>query len=90
MRYFSLLHVFRVKMGCGPQYLHKGFIPVADVHNYQTRASGTGYHISREDVDGSFVYFGKKEWNGLPDSLKKLGNLKAFKVRLKRYFLESY
>ena len=90
VRYFSLLHVFRVKMGCGPQYLHKGFIPVADVHNYQTRASGTGYHISREDVDGSFVYFGKKEWNGLPDSLKKLGNLKAFKVRLKRYFLESY
>ena len=90
VRYFALLHVFRVKLGCGPKYLQGGFVPVADIHSHGTRASGTGYHISGDDVDGSFGYFGKKEWNGLPDSLKTLGDIKAFKVRLKRHLLESY
>ena len=90
VRYFSLLHVFRVRKGSGPSYLRKGFVMIADVHNHRTRASSTGYHVSGGDVDGSFGFFGKKEWNALPDRLKNLDNINAFKVKLKEYFFDSY
>ena len=89
VKYFALLHVFRVKKGCGPSYLRKGFVTITDVHSHKTRASCTGYHISGEDVDGSFRLFGKKEWNALPDRLKNLDNIDLFKVHLKKYFLNS-
>ena len=90
VRYFLLLHVYRVKKGCGPQYLRKNFKLVTDVHDHKTRGSGMGFHISKDDVIGSFEYCGKKEWNSLPDSLKTLNSIDSFKVNLKRYFLEGY
>ena len=89
VKYFALLHVFRVKKGCGPSYLRKGFVTITDVHSHKTRASCTGYHISGEDIDGSFRLFGKKEWNALPDRLKNLDNIDLFNVHLKKYFLNS-
>ena len=46
--------------------------------------------LGREDVDSSFVFFGKKEWNALPDNLKTLGNIDLFKVKLKQHFLSDY
>ena len=90
VRYFALLHVYRVKQGSGPSYLRKGFVLVADVHDHKTRASSGGFHISKEDVDGSFVFFGKKEWNAIPDGLKAIGNIDLFKVKLKQYLMEGY
>ena len=63
---------------------------VANVHDHKTRASSGGYHISKEDVDGSFVYFGKKEWNAIPDGLKDIGNIDLFKVKLKQYLMQGY
>ena len=90
VRYFSLLHVFRVKRGSGPPYLRKGFVAVTDVHDHKTRASCTGFHISGDDVVGSFSFFGKKEWNGIPDALKTVKNIDVFKKSLKAFLLESY
>ena len=90
VRYFALLHVYRVRKGCGPSYLRKGFVMIADIHNHKTRASSTGYHISGDDVDGSFGLFGKKEWNALPDRLKNLENINIFKDHLKKYFFDGY
>ena len=90
VRYFSLLHVYRVRKGTGPQYLRGNFKLVSDVHGYKTRGSSTGFHISGEDVVGSFEYCGKTEWNSLPDRLKTLGSIDAFKRNLKLYFLEGY
>ena len=89
-RYFALLHVFRVKNGCGPGYLRKGFVPLKDVHDHKTRGSCAGFHILANDVVSTFEYFGKKEWNALPDTFKSLKNINAFKTGLKESFLESY
>ena len=63
---------------------------ISDIHNHKRRASCTGYHISGDDVDGSFSLFGKKEWNALPDRLKNLENINIFKVNLKKYFFDYY
>ena len=90
VRYFSLVHVFRVKRGSGPSYLRKGFVMVSDVHEHKTRASSTGFHISGDDVVGTFSYFGKTEWNALPDRLKTLENIDLFKIKLKEYLMEHY
>ena len=90
VRYFSLLHVFRVNKGCGPSYLKGGFTHVRDVHGYETRASALGYHISGDDISGTFGHFGKKEWNAIPGRLRTLGNIDAFKVKLKEYMMEGY
>ncbi len=90
VRYFALLHVFRIRKSTGPPYLRKGFVLVSDIHDHETRASSGGFHISREDVDGSFVFFGKKEWNALPDNLKTIGNIDLIKVKLKQHFLSIY
>ena len=66
VRYFALLHVFRVK---------NGLVPLKDVHDHKTRGSCTDFHILANDVVSTFEYFGKKEWNAIPD--KKQKNLKT-------------
>ena len=60
VRYFSLLHVFRVNKGLGPSYLKRGFTRVQNVHGHETRASALGYHISGGDIGGTFGYHGKR------------------------------
>ena len=82
VRYFALLHVFRVKNGCGPGYLRRGFVPIRDIHDHKTRGSCVGFHISANDVVGTFEYFGKKEWNEIPERFKTLRNIDAFKTGL--------
>ena len=65
-------------------------VTISDVHEYKTRASCTGYHISGDDLVGTFSYFGKIEWNALPDRLKTLGNIDLFKIKLKEHLIEHY
>ena len=90
VKYFSLVHVFRVKRGSGPSYLRKGFVMVSDVHDHKTRASCTGSHISGDDIVGTFSYFGKTEWNALSDRLKALENIDVIKIKLKEHLMEHY
>ena len=70
--------------------LRKGFVVISDVHEHKTRASCTVFHISGDDVVGSFSYFGKKEWNALPDRLKTIENIDLFKIKLKQHLMEEY
>ena len=63
---------------------------VTDIHDHKTRGSNMGFHISKDDVVGSFGYFGKKQWNAIPSRLKSLRNIDLFKTSLRTYFLESY
>ena len=89
VRYFALLHIFRIRKGSAPSYLRQGFARVSVVHNHQTRGSAHNYHIKGDDVPGSFSYFAKVQWNGLPDSLKSVENEAAFKVKLKQYLWDT-
>ena len=83
VRYFAMLHVFRIRKGTAPSYLRQGFVGISGVHNHQTRGSAHNYHIPREDVPGCFVYFGKIQWNRLPVNLKSIDSEAVFKVKLK-------
>ena len=90
VRFFAILHVFRIRKGLAPPYLCRGFVKISAVHNYQTRGSTFDYHISREDVPGGFSYFSKIQWNSLPVSLKTIDSEAVFRVKLKRFLTEEY
>ena len=90
VRYFAMLHAFRIRKGLAPSYLVRGFVQVAAVHGHHTRASGHGFHISKDDLPGGFAYFAKVQWNSLPVELKSIDSMAIFKVRLKRYLMAGY
>lgn len=94
VRYFRLIHVFKISKGLAPDYLVGGFTPVASVHGHNTRGSMSDYHISKESRTAlkcsSFGVTAKREWNSLPRELKLLPNIGLFKSRLRKYFLEQY
>ena len=90
VRYFAILHVFKIRKRMAPSYLCRSFAPVSSVHSHHTRGSIYDYHISREDIPGCFSYFGKNQWNNLPVELKSIDSIVIFKVRLKRYLLAEY
>ena len=71
----------------GPSVVHDR---MKNIHCHETRASNNGFHISGDDIHGSFSYFGKKEWNTLPDNLKALEKIDLFKVKLKQYLMRDY
>ena len=92
VRYFRLLHVFRIRSGLSPPYLSNNFTPLQSVHAYSTRGSIHDYHISKEIsmAQSSFAYTAILNWNALPESLKGIQSLSVFKSRLKRHLLSSY
>ena len=90
VRYFALLHAFRIRKGLAPSYLCKYFVRVSEVHEHQTRGSAHDFHLSANDVPGGFSYFSKIQWNDLPGELKIIDSMPIFKVRLKSYLMAEY
>ena len=90
VRYFALLHAFKIRKGLAPSYLLRSFVQVAAVHCHHTRASNNGFHISGGDVPGSFAYFTKVQWNELPVKLRSIDSEAIFKVKVRRYLMRGY
>ena len=94
VRYFKLIHVFKIFKGLAPKYVAESFKTFASYHSYSTRGSQTNYLISKEDTVGSmlssFSYTAKHEWNELPSVLKTISTLKVFKKKLREHISDSY
>ena len=94
VRYFRLMHVFRISKGTSPDYLGGNFTQVGAVHSHNTRGSVSDYHISESGRSSlkcsSFSFIAKKEWNSLPRELKLTNGIGSFKNKLRKYFLERY
>ena len=90
VRYFAMLHAFRIRKGSAPPYLSRNFVHIAGVHSYQTRGSAFDFHISGDDTTGGFSYFSKVQWNGLPVHLKSIDNIDLFKAKLKQHLMDNY
>ena len=90
VRYFALLHAFRIRKGLAPSYLLRSFVQVSAVHGHQTRASHCSFHISGSDIPGTFSYFTKVQWNELPAQLQTIDSETIFKVKVKRYLMKGY
>ena len=90
VRYFAVLHVFKIKRRTAPSYLCHNFVPVSNVHDHRTRGSNYDFHLSHGDVPGTFSYFGKVQWNSLPDKLRSIESVDLFKAKLKQHLMDKY
>ena len=92
VRFFKLVHVFRIRTGLAPGYLASNFLPLAEHHAHQTRGSTYDYAITAHvaKAPNSFSYTAIKDWNSLPPSLKSVTSLNVFKRKVKERFLSSY
>ena len=92
VRYFKLVHVFRIRAGLAPSYLSAHFKPISQVHSYGTRGCAYDYHVSKEIsmAPTSFAFTAVSYWNALPDSLKGIQSLSLFKSKLKLHLSARY
>ena len=92
VRYFKLLHVFKIVHGTAPSYLTGRFVPITGTHTHNTRSSGYNFHVSKalSCSPTSFSYTSIKEWNDLPVALKAIVSEKLFKQKLRDYLSLPY
>ena len=84
VKYFKLVHLFRIKRGLAPHYLRTNLTSVSDAHRYNTRGSTSNYHVSRSlsANHSSFSYSCVKVWNSLPARIKGIDSLFVFRCVL--------
>ena len=85
VRYFKLVHVFKIVHGNALGYLSGKFEPIVATHRHNTRSSGNNFHVSKA-LSGSltsFAYTAVKEWNELPIDLKSIESEKLFRQKLR-------
>ena len=94
VRYFKMVHMFKVFSNQAPHYISDGFNRVANVHNHATRHSNLNFHVTKSDSLGamskSFRYSAVKEWNDLPSSIKNSLTERNFKAALKSHLLSLF
>ena len=75
-----------------PSYLQSDFVSLGSTHSHLTRGSDVNFHMSRNVARSpkSFSFTAIRQWNGLPNALKGVTGLGAFKKKLKSFYLSQY
>ena len=93
VRYFKLIHMFKIHSKTAPNYMVDNFKPVSSIHDYHTRQSQLDYHLNKYDSIGlmsnSFRFSAIKEWNALPIGIRTSPNVTKFKGSLKTFLLNN-
>ena len=85
--FFQLCHVLKIRSRFAPSYLSRDFCPMQDIHLHNTRGSELNYFVDADKFPpGTFHYTAVREWNKLPDEIKRIRSLPTFKGRLKCHF----
>ena len=92
VRYFKLIHLFKIKHGLAPRYLGRNIVSVSDTHSHNTRGRTSNFHVSKSlaSTPSAFAFSCVKQWNELPNHLKAVNSLVSFKRKLKEFLLSSY
>ena len=90
VKYFNLVHTFKVKAGLSPLYLSENFDQISTVHRYNLRQSSHNFSLAHcSSPIGTFNREAISAWNSLPSELKEVKSLLLFKSRLKKHLLFS-
>ena len=92
IKYFKLIHLFKIKNGSAPRYMRPNFTSVSDMHTHNTRGSTSNFHVSvsLSRAPSSFAFSCVKEWNAIPHDIKGIASLKPFKRELRKFLISSY
>ena len=83
------VHAWQFWNGRLPENQRAMLVRVGDVHGYGTRSARAGLHLSTRD-HGSVGYRVPKEWGTVPDEMRGVPSLGAFKRRSRGAFLSDY
>ncbi len=74
-----------------PNYMKTYFTKTRDVHMHNTRGSNLNFVIPKINnvTSGTFYYNACKQWNSLPESLRKTEQKETFKQALKTHLAEK-
>ena len=92
VRYFKLIHLFKIKHGLAPRYLSRNIVSVSDTHSHNTRGCSSNFHVSKSlaATPSAFAFSCVRQWNDLPNHIKSIDSLVTFKQKLKEFLLSSY
>ena len=92
VKYFQLLHLFRIRNDLAPSYLRQNFTRVDQVHSHNTRGSSYDFKLSTDlsQASGSFAFIAIRHWNSLPNDIKGLTRFSMFKRKLRENLFSSY
>ena len=92
VRYFKLVHVFKIKHCSATQYLMPNFKLIMSSHSHSTRGSSHNYFISKDisNAPSSFSFTAIRDWNSLPSELKEARSELVFRTKLKEYLMVNY
>ena len=80
--------VFNCIHGNAPRYLSESIDMASHMHDRNTRlnmSSDVKVRLGRTHyMRSSFIYRGAVAWNALPNDIKNLGSLSAFKINLEQ------
>ena len=92
VRYFKMIHVFKIHSQRAPRYISESFKRVSEIHSHGTRQSNFDFHLCKADslgpMSNSFRFSATKEWNGLPTDVKSSQNEHKFKASLKAFLFK--
>jgi hypothetical protein len=86
-----LCHMQRIVQGKAPSYMYSNMVKINQHHHHQTRHSTSNFVIDRVNSAGksSFNHVAKSLWNGLPNFLINITDIKIFKFQLKLFFFDQ-
>ena len=92
VKFFKLVHIFKIRHNLAPRYLMSNVTSVSHTHSYSTRGSDLNFHLSRSlaSAPTTFAFTASKFWNELPSQIKEIESLALFKRKLKDYLFSRY
>ena len=92
--YFNLILMFKCIHGLAPEYLSSQIIMACEVADRSTRFNNYNnvyVPFPRKDIfKSSFIYNSSHLWNEMPNDLKEITCLHAFKLSLKKYIFTCF
>ena len=86
--------VYKLNLGIYMFKYNDRFLASANMHNYSTRFSSTGYLTSFNRLtltrNQSLSFQVPNNWNGIPDNIKNSQSLDVFKREYKKYLISLY
>lgn len=92
IKYNAIIMVYKMKRGLAPKYMNDNVNLVCEIHSRNTR-NRNNYRlplVRTEQMKKNIFYNGLKMYNELPQHMKEMENINAFKKECSKYVKEKF